>query len=50
VGDGAENVAVMRHFALNLDKLHPQKNSMRGELKRAGWSDDFRSEFIFSQN
>ncbi|MDQ7049107.1 MAG: ISAs1 family transposase [Enterobacterales bacterium] len=49
-GDGAENVAVIRRFALNLTKLHPQKNSMRGKLKQAGWSDKFRSELIFGQN
>jgi len=49
-GDGAENVAVIRRFALNLARLHPQKNSMRGKLKQAGWSDEFRSELIFGQN
>ncbi len=35
-GDGAENVAIIRQFALNLARLHPQKNSMRGKLKQAG--------------
>ena len=49
-GDGAENVAIIRRFALNLARLHPQKNSMRGKLKQAGWSDKFRSELIFGQN
>lgn len=48
-GDGAENVAVIRRFALNLARLHPRKNSMRGKLKQAGWSDSFRSELIFGQ-
>ncbi|MDQ7072761.1 MAG: hypothetical protein Q9N32_03605 [Gammaproteobacteria bacterium] len=38
-GDGAENVAVIRRLCLNLARLHPQKNSMRGKLKQAGWSD-----------
>ncbi|MIE72268.1 ISAs1 family transposase [Salmonella enterica subsp. diarizonae] len=47
VGDGAENVAVIRRFALNLARLHPQKDSMRSKLKQAGWSDKFRSEIIF---
>ncbi|MDQ7072371.1 MAG: ISAs1 family transposase [Gammaproteobacteria bacterium] len=46
-GDGAENVAVIRRFALNLARLHPQKNSMRGKLKQAGWSDKIRSEIVF---
>lgn len=45
--DGAENVAIIRRFALNLARLHPQKNSMRGKLKLAGWSDRFRSDIIF---
>lgn len=49
-GDGAENVALIRRFALNLARLHPEKNSMRGKLKQAGWSDTFRSELIFGQN
>ena len=49
-GDGAENVAIIRRFALNLARLHPQKNSMRGKLKQTGWSDGFRSELIFGQN
>lgn len=49
-GDGAENVAIIRRFALNLARLHPQKNSMRGKLKQAGWSDGFRSALIFGQN
>lgn len=49
-GDGAENVALIRRFALNLARLHPRKNSMRGKLKQAGWSDSFRSELIFGQN
>ncbi|EBX1212361.1 ISAs1 family transposase, partial [Salmonella enterica subsp. enterica serovar Newport] len=46
-GDGAENVAVIRRFALNLARFHPQKDSMRSKLKQAGWSDKFRSEIIF---
>lgn len=46
-GDGAENVAVIRRFALNLARLHPLKDSMRSKLKQAGWSDKFRSEIIF---
>ncbi|ECG8159061.1 ISAs1 family transposase, partial [Salmonella enterica] len=46
-GDGAENVAVIRRFALNLARLHPHKDSMRSKLKQAGWSNKFRSEIIF---
>jgi len=27
--------------------LHPKKNSMRGKLKQAMWSDEFRHQIIF---
>ena len=37
-GDGAENVGITRRFCLNLERLHPQKNSMWGKLKHAGVS------------
>lgn len=45
--DGAENMAILRRFALNLSRLHPGKTSMRGKLKSAGWSDGFREELLF---
>ncbi|EBP9841706.1 transposase [Salmonella enterica] len=45
-GDGAENVAVIRRSALNLARLHPQKDSMRSKLKQACWSDKFRNEIV----
>lgn len=45
--DGAENVAIIRRFCLNLSKLHPKKCSMKSKLKQAGWSDTFRSEVLF---
>ena len=48
-GDGAENVGIIRRFCLNLARLHPQKNSMRGKLKQAGWSDARRAEILFGQ-
>lgn len=46
-GDGAENVGIIRRFALNLARLHPKKSSMRSKLKQAGWSDSIRNEIIF---
>ena len=45
--DGAENMALMRRFCLNLAKLHPKKASMKSKLKQAGWSDEFRSQLLF---
>lgn len=47
--NAAENIAVARRFALNLARLHPKKDSMRGKLKQAMWSDDFRHQIIFGQ-
>ena len=48
-GNGAENVGIIRRFCLNLARLHPHKNSMRGKLKQAGWSDTRRAEILFGQ-
>lgn len=45
--DGAENVGIIRRFALNLSRLHPSKISMRRKLKRAARVDEFRTEIIF---
>lgn len=45
--NAAENIAVARRFALNLARLHPKKDSMRGKLKQAMWSDEFRHQIIF---
>lgn len=47
IGDGAENVGILRRFCLNLAKLHPKKDSMKGKLRSAGWNDDFRAELLF---
>lgn len=48
--NAAENIATARRFALNLARLHPKKDSMRGKLKQAMWSDDFRYQIIFGHN
>ncbi|WP_425248714.1 hypothetical protein [Chelonobacter oris] len=40
-------MTILRRFALNLSRLHPDKMSMRGKLKMAGWSDEYRSALIF---
>ena len=45
--DGAENMAILRRFALNLSRLHRLKRSMKGKLQAASWSDEFRSELMF---
>jgi len=41
VGHGPENLAVMRHLALNLLKQAPSTQSIRTKRQRAGWDEDF---------
>ena len=48
--NAAENLAVIRRLALNLARLNPMKNSMRGKLSMAMWSDEIRHEIVFGQN
>jgi predicted transposase YbfD/YdcC len=45
-GNGAENLALLRRMALNLARAQPAKGSMRGKIKKAGWSDDFMLDMI----
>jgi len=41
------NLAVLRRWALNLARAHPDtKTSLRGKLKCAGWSDTFLFELL----
>ncbi len=41
LGHGPENMAVLRHMALNVMQAEPSKGSLRGKLKRAGWDDAY---------
>lgn len=38
---GPENLSLLRKLALNLLRLNPDKGSIRGKIKRAGWDDAF---------
>lgn len=40
-------MATFRRFAMNMARLSPVKDSMRGKLKQAAWSDDFRETLLF---
>jgi predicted transposase YbfD/YdcC len=44
--NGPENLALLRRLALNLAKLEPSKDSMRGKLKRAGWDNHFLAQML----
>jgi predicted transposase YbfD/YdcC len=41
-----ENLAILRKFAINILRAHPQKTSMRLKMKSAGWDDDFLLSLI----
>jgi|SRR5579864_317640 len=36
-----QNLAIIRKLALNLIRKHPDKGSVKGKIKRAGWDDVF---------
>jgi predicted transposase YbfD/YdcC len=41
MGYGLENLAVLRHMAINAMQKEGSKGSLQGKFKRAGWDDDF---------
>ena len=43
-GHGARNMAIVRHFALNLIRASPDKRSIKLRRKIAGWSPDYLAE------
>lgn len=44
--NGPQNLAILRHLALNVARLEPSKGSMRGKFKKAGWDDRFLAEML----
>jgi predicted transposase YbfD/YdcC len=40
-GNGAHNLALLRHMVLNALQKEGSKGSLRGKFKRAGWDDPF---------
>ena len=36
-----QNLAIIRKLALNLIRKNPEKGSIKGKIKRAGWNDPF---------
>jgi hypothetical protein len=39
--NGPNNLAMLRHMALNVMQKDPTKGSLRGRIKRAGWDDRY---------
>ena len=45
-GHGPENLAVLRHMALNVMQKGATKGSLRGKFKRAGWDDAYLTKLL----
>ena len=41
LGHGPQNLAVLRHMAINAMQKEGSKGSLRGKFKRAGWDDAY---------
>ena len=46
LGNGPNNMAVLRHMALNVMQKDKTKTSLRGKLKRAGWDDAYLASLV----
>jgi predicted transposase YbfD/YdcC len=46
LGNGPENLAVLRHMAMNVMQNDATKGSLRGKLKRAGWDDAYLTRLL----
>jgi predicted transposase YbfD/YdcC len=44
--NGPENLAILRRFAVNIIRSHPDPISMRQKVKRAGWDDAFLLDLL----
>ena len=49
-GHGPETLALLRRMALNVARMEPGKDAMRGKLKRAGQDDNFLLDMIRTTN
>jgi predicted transposase YbfD/YdcC len=46
LGNGPENLAVLRHMAINAMQKEGSKGSLRGRFKRAGWNDAYLTRLL----
>jgi len=44
--NGPQNLALLRRWAINACKLEGSKESIKGKLKQAGWSNDFLARML----
>ena len=45
-GHGARNIAVVRHFAINLVRATTDRKSIKRRRKIAGWNPDFLAQIL----
>jgi hypothetical protein len=48
-GHGATNMAVVRHFAINLLRAANDRHSLKTRRKLAGWSEDYLASLLTPQ-
>src|SRR5579872_2143983 len=46
LGNGPQNLAVLRHIALNVMQKDREKGSLRGKIKRAGWDEAYLARLL----
>jgi predicted transposase YbfD/YdcC len=46
MGNGLENLAVLRHMAINAMQKEGSKGSLRGKFKRASWNENYLSRLL----
>ena len=46
LGNGPQNLAVLRHMVLNAIQTEGSKGSLRGKLKRAGWDNAYLTRLM----
>ena len=44
--NGPQNLAVLRHMALNVMQKDGEKGSLRGKIKRAGWDEAYLARLL----
>ncbi len=44
--NGPQNLAVLRHMALNVMQKDKSKNSLRGRFLKAGWDDRYMAQLL----
>jgi predicted transposase YbfD/YdcC len=46
LGNGPENLAILRHMAINVMQKDPTKGSLSSKFKRAGWNNGYLTSLL----